>query len=94
MSNPVFPQRNNNLGRLLGKKRFDLGMTLAELEKHTGVPKSTLHHLENGHTKDPTFFTVHKIATALELHLNEVSRAISKDRSENMQKVQNETLPN
>jgi predicted transcriptional regulator len=85
-SRPVFPVRNNNLGRLLGKKRFDLDMTLSELEKHTGVPKSTLHHLENGHVKDPTFFTVHKIAVALELHLNDVSRAIAKDRSENIEK--------
>jgi predicted transcriptional regulator len=85
-SRPVFPLRKSNLARLIGKKRFDLGMTLAQLARHTGVPKSTLHHLENGYVKDPTFFTVHKIAVALELHLNDVSRAIAKDRSENIEK--------
>lgn len=62
------------LGEAIALARSVKGWSLRELEKRTGVSNPYLSQIENGHIKDPSFFTVVKIAKALGLKLDRLAK--------------------
>ncbi|MDE6252603.1 MAG: helix-turn-helix transcriptional regulator [Lachnospiraceae bacterium] len=56
---------------LLGQIRISKGVTLVELERRTGISKSTLNNYENGKTV-PDLFKLEKIAIALDVKITEL----------------------
>lgn len=61
------------LGELVRKARQRKGWSLRDLERETGIKNPTLCWIENGHTKDPSWRNVVKIAKALNLKLNRLA---------------------
>ncbi len=53
------------VGRRLGKRRLELGMTQAELAEHAGVSKRTVERLEHGDSTQLTNYV--RILRSLEL---------------------------
>jgi DNA-binding Xre family transcriptional regulator len=49
----------------LKKERERQGMSLAELERRTGIDQATLSKLENGKNANPTLGTLQRVAAAL-----------------------------
>jgi transcriptional regulator with XRE-family HTH domain len=62
------------LGEFIAVAREVKGMTLRELEKATGIHNATLSQIETGHTKEPSWRHVVKIAMALKLNLDRLAK--------------------
>lgn len=62
----------NNIGKLFGQRRLELGMTQAEVGERIGVGRATVSKIESG--KGLTFDTINRMANALE---SEVSVTLS-----------------
>ena len=58
------------LGELLKMAREIRGITLRDLERETGISNALLSQVETGHTKQPGFQNVVKIARALNVKLD------------------------
>ena len=56
--------RLDNIGKLFGKRRAELGMTQAEVGERIGVGRATVSKIESG--KGLTFDTINRVANALE----------------------------
>lgn len=56
---------------LIWEVRTKLGLTLIDLEKMTGINKSSLNNYENGKTS-PNLIQLEKIAKALNVKMNEL----------------------
>lgn len=54
----------DNIGKLFGKRRLELGMTQTEVGDRIGVGRSTISKIENG--KGLTFDTINRMANALD----------------------------
>lgn len=54
----------NNIGKLFGRRRMELGMTQAEVGNRIGVGRATISKIESG--KGLTFDTINRVATALD----------------------------
>jgi len=61
------------IGELIGIARDLKKLTLRDLERETGVSNALISQIENGHVRDPGFFTVLKIANGLGLSLERLS---------------------
>lgn len=59
------------------EKREDAGISLIELERKTGISKSTLNNYENGKTS-PTLYAMEIIASALNCRITELFDAENK----------------
>ena len=57
-----------HLGRLLGKKR----MTMAALQRRTGLDKNTISRLYHGKTESISFTTLDRICRAMECEVGDV----------------------
>ena len=58
----------NHLSRLLGEKR----MSVAELERASGVPYLSLHQLYHGRAKRADFGTLDKVCRALGVGVGDI----------------------
>lgn len=58
----------DNIGRLFGQRRAQLGMTQAEVGERIGVGRATISKIESG--KGLTFDTINRVANALEADVN------------------------
>lgn len=56
--------RLDNIGKLFGKRRADLGLTQAEVGERIGVGRATVSKIESG--KGLTFDTINRMADALD----------------------------
>jgi transcriptional regulator with XRE-family HTH domain len=57
-----------NIGQVIRSYRGDRGMSQADIERRTGLLRSYLSRVENGHTV-PSLATLAKIAEAMEINL-------------------------
>lgn len=60
-----------NLGKTIRNIRQAKGISQGDLEKRTGLLRSHISRLENGHAV-PSFTTLQRIASALEVSLDEL----------------------
>ncbi len=60
-----------SIGRTLRLIRIDKGLSQGDVEKRTGLLRSYLSRVENGHTV-PSLETLEKIASALEVKLGDL----------------------
>lgn len=56
---------------LVWNARNKKGCTLKQLEKLSGIPKSTINNIENGLT-GPTILQLEKLAKALDVRINDL----------------------
>jgi transcriptional regulator with XRE-family HTH domain len=70
------------LGRLIQNRRKALGWTLAELSFRTGVLPQTINAIERGVSRQPRYETLHKIAFALGVSVEEMAAAAYSDEPE------------
>jgi transcriptional regulator with XRE-family HTH domain len=68
------------IGRRLQLIRIEKGLSQGDIEKRTGLLRSYLSRVENGHTV-PSLDTLGKIAAALEVSLSELLEAPTGDRA-------------
>ena len=62
-----------DVGMAIMLKRKELGITIQQLSDKTGISITTLSQIENGkRTRKPQFYTLYKIADALEMDVNEL----------------------
>jgi len=61
-----------DFARSVKRLRNDHGLSLEKLSEKTGINKQTLHSIENYSIKNPSFANLEKIATALDLSLNDL----------------------
>lgn len=73
MARPKFP---SDLGQLLRLARELKGLSLRELEKLSGVSNAEINHIETGHTKEPGFRTVVKLARVLGVPIERLANMI------------------
>ena len=64
--------KETSIGEKLRVFRQRLKMTLIEVEDQTGVPKSTLHDIETGRIKSPTFADIKKLCKFYRLDMNKL----------------------
>ena len=57
-----------NLGESIRNIRQEKGLSQGEMQKRTGILRSYLSRVENGHTV-PSFATLQRLATAMEVNL-------------------------
>ena len=57
-----------NLGESIRNMRREKGLSQGEMQKRTGILRSYLSRVENGHTV-PSFATLQRLATAMEVNL-------------------------
>ena len=62
---------NKSVGKSLQAIRIDKGLSQGDIERRTGLLRSYLSRVENGHTV-PSLDTLAKIAGALEVSLSEL----------------------
>lgn len=60
----------DNIGRLFGQRRVDLGMTQTEVGDKIGVGRATISKIESG--KGLTFDTINRVAKALDAEVSVV----------------------
>ncbi|WP_068794300.1 helix-turn-helix domain-containing protein [Brevibacillus laterosporus] len=60
------------LGELIKRKREDLGISLSEVSRKTGISKGGISKIENGETKGPELSTLKPIADVLEIPYEEI----------------------
>ncbi|MCG7319778.1 helix-turn-helix domain-containing protein [Brevibacillus laterosporus] len=61
-----------SLGELIKEKRKDLGLSISELSRKTGVSKGVLSKIESGETKRPELRTLKPIAEVLKIPFQEI----------------------
>ncbi len=66
----------SDLGQLLRLARELKGLSGRELERQAGVSNAEINHIETGHTKDPGFRTVVKLARALGVPIERLANMI------------------
>ena len=59
-----------NLGEAIRKMRQEKGLSQGEMQKRTGILRSYLSRVENGHTV-PSFATLQRLAVAMEVTLSD-----------------------
>ena len=59
-----------NLGESIKKIRREKGLSQGEMQKRTGILRSYLSRVENGHTV-PSFATLQRLASAMEINLGD-----------------------
>ena len=59
-----------NLGEAIRKIRQEKGLSQGEMQKRTGILRSYLSRVENGHTV-PSFATLQRLAAAMEVTLSD-----------------------
>lgn len=64
-----YSMRNNldNIGKLFGQRRVELGLTQAEVGERIGVGRATISKIESG--KGLTFDTINRMANVLETNV-------------------------
>ena len=71
----------NNIGQRLQAIRTEQGLSQGDIEKKTGLLRSYLSRVENGHTV-PSIETLGKLATALSVPIAELIDSDGKSKSE------------
>ena len=61
-----------DFGRAIKRLRQEQKLSLEKLSEASGVHKQTLHSIENGSTRNPSFSNLEKITSALNCDLNEI----------------------
>lgn len=64
------------LSDAIAKARTKAGVSLRSLEKVSGVDFRSLHHIETGYSKEPSFSAVVKISRALKISLSKLAETI------------------
>ena len=64
--------QENKLGKLIKKLRKKMGLSQDDFARKADVPYTTLTKIETGVIKSPSFFTIAKIAVALDVSLDEL----------------------
>jgi len=59
-----------NLGEAIKRIRREKGLSQGEMQKRTGILRSYLSRVENGHTV-PSFATLQRLASAMEVSLGD-----------------------
>lgn len=67
----------------------DKGITNGELEKLSNIPLATITRVFNGHTPNPSFETISRIAIALGVSLDEVVGLKEPDESPTPSRIEN-----
>jgi transcriptional regulator with XRE-family HTH domain len=73
MARTKFP---SDLGQILRLARELKGISGRELERQSGVSDSEINHIETGHTREPGFRTVVKLARALGIPIERLANMI------------------
>ncbi|MGG0792881.1 helix-turn-helix transcriptional regulator [Brevibacillus laterosporus] len=60
------------LGELIKGKRVEIGISLSEVSRMTGISKGVLSKIESGDTKRPELRTLKPIADVLEIPYEEI----------------------
>ena len=66
-------KQGDNLGQKIRSLRKKQGLSQDELARKADIPYTTLTKIEIGVIKNPSFNAVSKIATALEINLDELT---------------------
>lgn len=64
------------IGEVIRESRTKYGMSQAELARRVKVSMQSMNELEQGHTKNPGFALVARIALVLGMDLNDVAQAV------------------
>ncbi len=62
--------KDMTLGDRIFTARTERGFSLRELSRRSGVSNPLISQIESGHVANPGFFTVAKLARALDLNMN------------------------
>lgn len=68
IANFTIMDKLDNIGKLFGQRRIELGMTQTEVGSKIGVGRSTISKIESG--KGLTFDTINRMANALDADVN------------------------
>lgn len=68
IANFTIMDKLDNIGKLFGQRRIELGMTQAEVGERMGVGRATISKIESG--KGLTFDTINRMANALDADVN------------------------
>lgn len=68
------------VGTTLRRRRFELGLTLEQVAERAGVDFSNLSKMERG-LLGAHVGTAHKLATALDLPMNEIVASLAADKA-------------
>lgn len=68
IANFTIMDKLDNIGKLFGQRRVELGMTQAEVGERMGVGRATISKIESG--KGLTFDTINRMANALDADVN------------------------
>lgn len=63
------------LGQMIAAARKEKGLTLRQLEKETGIRTAVICRMETGKSVSPLFFSIVKIAGALDVELATLATA-------------------
>jgi transcriptional regulator with XRE-family HTH domain len=70
-------QHGRQLGRLLADRRLALELSAQELATSAALSIDALRSLESGRVATPAFITVARLATALDVNLDDLHRSAS-----------------
>ncbi|PEP88909.1 helix-turn-helix domain-containing protein [Bacillus toyonensis] len=59
--------------KIIRETRIRKEWTQLELAKKSGVPQPTISQIENGYRKHPTYTNIKRIATALDINIEELT---------------------
>lgn len=64
------------IGEKIRKMRINRGISEAELARRCGMAPSTLHNIEKGVSRNPSWYIICKIAKVLDVSLDELNSVI------------------
>jgi len=70
------PNRSFVLCEVLRRARFDKKLTLAKVEKMTGISHGAINKIENNQTRNPSFSSVALLAKAYDISLEELAEKV------------------
>jgi len=71
------PKRKTTLSEVIRWRRVTRGYSLRDVEKLTGMTSAAISQIETGHTKNPSFQSVVKLARALTLSISSLAEIVS-----------------
>lgn len=78
---------DNQLGEYIRGRRIALGMSMRQLEDATGIPRSGLSEIENGHRTTPSPEKLQRIAEALGLDYEDLYAVSGISRPEKLPEI-------
>ncbi len=72
------------IGKVIKRIRTKKGLSQSEVARRSGLSLSTVHGIECGDNKEPSFRKIAAICAVLDFSLDELQQRIQKSRSDNL----------